>query len=169
MNAIGTKMITSEMVVASTARVISLVASIAARIGSYRFSSIYLTMFSSTTMASSITIPTASVSASSVMLLSVKSIAFNNVKVAIIDVGIAIEAMTTDLTLRIKNKTTSAASRLPNSKCSSRDAIDALMNTDWSLMILIVNPGGNDFSISAIFFFTSPMIFTVLVPDCRRT
>ena len=71
MKAIGMKTATSEMVVASTAMPISSVASTAACIGFIRFSSMNRQMFSSTTMASSITMPTASASASSVIRLSV--------------------------------------------------------------------------------------------------
>jgi hypothetical protein len=82
-------------------------------------------MFSSTTMASSMTMPTARVSASSVMLLSVKSIARINVNEETIDAGIATDAMITARRLRMKNSTTSDASRLPQSRCSSSDAIDA--------------------------------------------
>ena len=82
-------------------------------------------MFSSTTIASSMTMPTASVSASSVMLLSVKSMARISVKVAMIEAGIASDEMITARRLRMKNSTTSDASRLPQSRCSSSEAIDA--------------------------------------------
>src|SRR5881296_1612506 len=85
----GTKMMTSEMVVATTASVISLVASIAAVFGNSYFSSMNRTMFSSTTIASSMTMPTASVKPSNVMLLRVKSIALSSVNVAMTEVGIA--------------------------------------------------------------------------------
>ena len=50
-------------------------------------------MFSSTTMASSMTIPTESVSASSVRLFSVKCIAFIRANVLMIEAGIAIAEM----------------------------------------------------------------------------
>ncbi len=61
----------SDSVVAMTARPISLVASTAAIIGFSFFSSMWRKMFSSTTIASSITMPTASASASSVIVFSV--------------------------------------------------------------------------------------------------
>ena len=59
------------------------------------------------------------------MLLSVKSIARISVNVAMIDAGIASAEMITARMLRMKNITTSDASRLPQSRCSSSDAIDA--------------------------------------------
>ena len=59
------------------------------------------------------------------MLLSVKSIARMSVNVATIDAGIASAAMTTARMLRMKNMTTTAASRLPHSRCSSSDAREA--------------------------------------------
>jgi hypothetical protein len=89
-------------------------------------------MFSSTTMASSITIPTARVSASRVMLLSVKSMTLSRVKVAMIEVGMARDAMMTERTLRMKRNTIREASTLPKKRCSSSDAMEALMKTDWS-------------------------------------
>ena len=73
MNETGTKMTTRLKVVAMTARPISAVAARAASKGRIFFSSMKRKMFSSTTMASSITMPTISTSASMVTLLSVKS------------------------------------------------------------------------------------------------
>ena len=63
---------TSERVVAITASAISAVASEAARRGDASSSSTWRKMFSSTTTASSITIPTASTRPSMVRLFSVK-------------------------------------------------------------------------------------------------
>ena len=126
-------------------------------------------MFSSTTMASSMTMPTASVRASKVMLFSVKSMALSRVKVAMMEVGMASEAITTERTLRMKRNTTSEASRLPKSRCSSSEAMDALMNTDWSRMMRSDTPAGRVFSIWASLALMVSMILTVLVPDWRRT
>ena len=72
MNDTGTKMTTSESVVAMTARPISAVACAGRLDGRIFFSSTKRKMFSSTTMASSMTMPTISTSASIVTLLSVK-------------------------------------------------------------------------------------------------
>ena len=65
-------------------------------------------MFSSTTIASSMTMPVASDSASIVMLFSVKPSAFMNVKVPMIEVGIASAAMNVTRRLRMNRNTTSA-------------------------------------------------------------
>ncbi len=71
------------------------------------------------------TMPTASVMPSSVMLFSVNSITRISVNVAMIEAGIASAEMMTARRLRMKNMTTSAASRLPKSRCSSSEAIEA--------------------------------------------
>ena len=71
MNATGKKITTSDKVVAMTAKAISLVPSSAASRGGRFSSSIWRKMFSSTMMASSITIPVESDNASMVMLLRV--------------------------------------------------------------------------------------------------
>ena len=82
-------------------------------------------MFSRTTIASSMTMPTASVRPSSVMLLSVKSMPRISVNVATIDAGMASAEMITARRLRMKNITTTAARRLPQIRCSSSDEIEA--------------------------------------------
>ena len=59
------------------------------------------------------------------MLFSVKSIARISVNVAMIEAGIASQAMITARRLRMKNITTRPARKLPQSRCSSSEAIDA--------------------------------------------
>ena len=71
------------------------------------------------------TMPTASVMPSSVMLFSVKPITRISVNDAMIDAGIASDAMITARMFRMKNITTIAANRLPKIRCSSSDATDA--------------------------------------------
>ena len=93
MNATGRKITTSDSVVAMTASPISPVALMAASFGDTPFSSMYRKMFSSTTIASSMTMPVASENASIVMLFSVKPSAFITVNVPMIDVGMASAAM----------------------------------------------------------------------------
>ena len=73
MNETGMKMTARLSVVASTGSAISAVAAFAASNGPICFSSTKRKMFSSTTIASSMTMPTISTSASIVTLLSVKS------------------------------------------------------------------------------------------------
>ena len=85
----------------------------------------YRKMFSSTTIASSMTMPTASVMPSSVMLFSVNPIRFISVNAAMIDAGIASAAMMTARRFRMNTITMIAAKRLPNTRCSSSDDTDA--------------------------------------------
>ena len=116
MNETGRKITTSEKVVASTARPMSLVAARAASIGGNFFSSIKRKMFSNTTMASSITTPTISTSANIVTLLSVKLSARIIPKVAITDVGIAMPAISVERHERMNSSTTRHASMLPRTR-----------------------------------------------------
>ena len=89
-------------------------------------------MFSSTTIASSMTMPTASASASIVIVLSVKPMYQIRPNVAMIDVGIAIAAMIVERRLPRNSSTTSAARIEPTIRCSSTLWIDASMNSDVS-------------------------------------
>src|SRR5580700_10775693 len=121
MKAIGRKMMISDSVVAITARPISWVASMAAWTRLRPLSSMKRTMFSRTMIASSMTIPTASVSASRVMLLSEKSMARISVKVAIMELGMATAAIRTARQLRMKSQTIALAKMLPRIRCSIRE------------------------------------------------
>ncbi len=78
-------------------------------------------------MASSMTIPTASVNPSSVIEFSVKSIMRMMVNVVTMEVGIAMELMSTVRQSRMKMKTMTLASRLPISRCSSSAATEFLI------------------------------------------
>jgi hypothetical protein len=89
-------------------------------------------MFSSTTIASSMTMPTASVRASMVIELSVKSSYQIRPKVATIDVGMAIAAISVERQFHRKTSTTSAARTEPTIRCSSTVSIDARMKSDRS-------------------------------------
>src|SRR5881628_2829434 len=109
MNDTGMKITTRHSVVASTGNAISAVASRAAANGDICFSSTNRKMFSSTTIALSMTMPTISTSASMVTLFRVKSSAAIIPKVAITDEGIATAAMTVERQLRMKVNTTSEA------------------------------------------------------------
>ena len=82
-------------------------------------------------IASSITTPTISVNASIVIWLSVYPIPLISAKVAMIDVGIAMAAMMVVRMLARKKKMTSAARKLPATRCSSseRTAASAYTNT----------------------------------------
>ncbi len=113
----GTKMTTRLNVVAITASPISAVARFAASNGCIFFSSTNRKIFSSTTMASSITIPTIRTKASMVTEFNVKFSAHIMPNVAINEVGIATAAMMVERQLRMNNKTTSDARMLPIIKC----------------------------------------------------
>jgi hypothetical protein len=143
MNATGRKMTISETDVATTARVTSCVPLIAAWNGGAPSSSMWRKMFSSTTIASSITMPTASVSASSVMLFRVKPAARISAKLAMIDAGIASDATNTTRRLRMNAMITRLASRLPSSRCSSSEAIEARMNCESSRVTVTFTSGGS--------------------------
>ncbi len=125
MNAIGRKITTSDSVVAMTASATSRVPSIAASKGEQPFSSMYLKMFSSTTIASSMTMPTASVIPRRVMLFSVNPMMRISVNDAMIEAGMATAEMSTARRFRMKNITTIVAKSAPKIRCSSSDAIDA--------------------------------------------
>ena len=92
-------------------------------------------MFSSTTIASSITMPVASDKASIVMLLRVKPAIFMKVKVPMIEVGIASAAMNVTRRFRMNRKTTMLASRPPRIRCSLMSSNDRRMKRDWSVPI----------------------------------
>jgi hypothetical protein len=94
-------------------------------------------MFSRTTIASSMTMPTASVSARSVRTFSVKPIAYMRAYVEMTDVGIAMAAMSVDRMLPRKRKTTRAARKPPRRRCSWTVSTAALMNCDWSRTISV--------------------------------
>ena len=89
MNDTGTKITTRLSVVASTGSAISAVAASAASNGPILFSSTNRKMFSSTTIASSMTMPTISTSASMVTLFSVKPSAAIMPNVEMTDAGMA--------------------------------------------------------------------------------
>ena len=76
-------------------------------------------------MASSMTMPTASVIPSSVMLFSVNPMIRISVNDEMIEAGIASAEMMTARRLRMKNITTIVANRAPKIRCSSSEAIDA--------------------------------------------
>ena len=86
-------------------------------------------MFSSTTIASSMTMPTESVSASIVSMLSVKPMYQISAKVAMIEVGIEMAAMIVERKLPRNSSTTSAARIEPTTGAPGRCAIDASMNS----------------------------------------
>jgi len=118
MNETGTKITTRLRVVASTARPMSAVAARAAAKGSIFFSSTKRKMFSSTTIASSMTMPTMSTRASMVTLFRVKLSAHIMPKAEITEAGMATAAMRVERQLRMKARTTSEARMAPSTRCT---------------------------------------------------
>ena len=118
MNETGMKMITREKVVAMTARPMSAVAARAASNGDIPFSSTKRKMFSRTTIASSMTIPTIRTRASIVTLFSVKSSSHIMPKVEITEDGIATAAISIERQLRMNQRTTREARMLPRTRCT---------------------------------------------------
>ena len=116
MNETGTKITTRLSVVAITAKPISSVAAPAASIGFIFFSSTKRKMFSSTTIASSMTTPTINTRASMVTLLSVKLSAHIIPKVEMTEAGMAIPAIMVERQLRMNASTTRQARMLPNTR-----------------------------------------------------
>ena len=143
MNATGRNTAISDRLVASTARPTSWVPSMAASRGDIFFSSMKRKMFSSTTTASSITMPTASVRASSVMTLSVKSMYFMAAKVAISELGMATAEISVGRKRRRKRQTMKAAKSEPATRCSLTASTAATMNFDWSRTISAFHPFGS--------------------------
>ena len=73
------------------------------------------------------TMPTARVRPSSVIEFSVMSIAFMTVNVVMIEVGMAMELISTVRKSRMNSHTMNDASRLPRTKCSSSAFTEFLM------------------------------------------
>ncbi len=169
MKATGRNTAMSESVVARTARPMSRVASVAATKGFFFFSSMKRTMFSSTTMASSMTMPTASARASKVMMLSVKPIAHINPKVPMMETGIASAAMSVLRALPRKRSTMTAAKTAPRTRCSLTAFTLVLIDADSSRTTLSSEPWGSVFSTSPSRALTASTTATVFSPDCLRT
>ena len=93
--------------------------------------------------------------------------AFSRVKVETMEVGMAMEAMRTERRSRMKSMTTRLARTAPKSRCSSRESMEALMKTDWSLMIRSFMSGGRVFATASRRFLMASITLTVLVPVCR--
>ena len=87
-------------------------------------------MFSSTMMASSMTIPTIRVNASMVIWFRVKPMAFMAAKVETMEVGMATAAMSVVRMLARNRKMMTAAKKLPSIRWCLMLSTAALMKTD---------------------------------------
>ena len=142
MKAIGRKITISERLVASTARAISRVPFRDASMPSMPSSSMCRKMFSWTTTASSITMPMARIRPSIVMLLSVNPMYLMNMKVGMIDVGMASVAISVVRQSRMNRRIVAETSTAARSRWNFTSSIDFLMNRDWSRMISVEMSGG---------------------------
>ena len=118
-NPTGMNTASRDKVVARTASPISFVPAMAAWKGSIPFSSTWRYIFSRTTIASSITMPTIRVSASIVIWLSEKPNAAMAAKAAMMETGIARAAIKVERKFQRKMKTIIAAKIAPRTRCSS--------------------------------------------------
>ncbi len=168
MKATGRNTAMSDSVVARTARPMSRVARAAATKGFFFFSSMKREMFSRTTMASSMTIPTASASASSVMMLRVKSIAHISAKVPMMEMGMASAAMSVLRALPRKRSTTSAASTAPSTRCSFTASTLVRIEPESSRTTRSLEPSGSVFSTAESLARIRSTTATVFCPDCLR-
>src|SRR4029453_14130418 len=125
-------------------------------------------MFSSTTIASSMTMPTIRVSASMVIWLIVKLSADITPKAPMIDAGIATAAISVERKLRRKTRTKTAARMPPGIRCSSIAASEARMNSESSRIRRTSKVGGSSFSTSAMRSRIASASATVFTPLCLR-
>ncbi len=169
MNAIGKNTAIRERVVARTARPTSLVAAIAAGMGFIFLSWMKTTMTSSTTIASSMTMPTARARARSVSVSMVRPSASIAPKVPMTDAGIASAAMTVERTLPRNTSTTSAARSAPTARCSFTASTLLRVASVLSRTTSSVYPDGSCLWTSASRARTASTVATVFSPDCFRT
>ena len=126
-------------------------------------------MFSSTTTASSMTMPVASTRPSMVTLLRVKSSQRITVKVAMIEVGIATAQMSVARRLEMKSITVRLTSTPASTRWNFTSSIERWMKRDWSRMSWVWMSGGSTDWMVARRCLTVLMTSTVLVPVCLRT
>ena len=162
MKPIGRNTATMDSVVASTARPISCVPSMAA---SYERLPIWAwrTMFSRTTMASSISRPTHSDSAISVIMLTVKPSTCMKKKVPMMEIG-SVSPVITVLRQELRNRNTiSTVSTAPSSSVWRTFCTATRIGRDWSTTGSSRMPGGSSDCISATARYspsTTPMVFS---------
>ena len=141
MNATGTNTTTIENVVAATARPISLVPSCAAVTWSLPISTCR-TMFSRTTIASSIRMPMASDRPSSDIVFSVKPNSSTAMNDAMTEIGSAMPVMTVDRHELRNRNTTSTVSTAPSTSAYSTSPTDCATRTPASRTMRSDVPGG---------------------------
>ena len=167
-NATGTNTASSESVVAMTANPISLVPLIAASKGLSFLSWICLKMFSTTMIASSMTIPTAKARATRLIEFNVTLATHMTPKLAIMEVGMASAEIKVARPFPKKNSTIKAAKMEPKTKCSFTAPVLVRMINELSRTISILYPAGSVLRISSRRSFTASTTAMVFSPDCLR-
>jgi len=165
MNATGTKTATMEKVVAMTASPISLVPSRAAAKWSFPRSRCR-TMFSRTTMASSIKSPMARDKAIRVMTLSVIPMKFMTMNEEITEMGSVSPVMTVDRQELRKQNTIRTVRIPPSTRVSWTSRTESRIMIEASRTISMRVPGGSSPWSFPISFPTVSTTSTVLAPDC---
>ncbi len=157
---------TSDTVIEMTVKLISLVPRIAAsKTGSPR--SMWRTMFSSTTMASSTTNPTARVSAISDRLSRLYPSRCMTAKVPMSDIGSASAGITVARTFRRNRKITITTRQSARKSVNFTSSTEAFTVTDRSLSVAMSTEGGICERRSATAALTRSATATVLVPGWR--
>ena len=165
MNATGTKTATMEKVVARTASPISLVPIRAASKWSFPCSRCR-TMFSRTTIASSMSSPMASESAIRVMTFRVIPMKFITMKEEMTEMGRVSPVITVDRQEFRKQKTMKMVRIPPKISVSCTSLTDSWIMMEASRTISMDVPAGSSAWRRAISFFTATTTATVLAPDC---
>ena len=166
--ATGTNIAAITTVVEITAKTTKSAPLLAALKGSSPFS-LCRKMLSRTTIASSITTPTARLKARSVMLLSVNPRKYIKVKVTRNEVGMDRKIMKVLKKLRRKNSTTRPVINIARMMAYWTSPMDATIKSPRSTAISIVMPSGSCFCTSSKTFLTSFDTDTVFAPDCFLT
>ena len=128
--------------------------------------SMWRTMFSSMTMASSTTKPTDRVSASSVMLLTEKSSTYMTAKVPQSEIGTASAGMKVADAERRNRKITRITRPMAISRVSSTSATDCRIDCERSIATWIVTDGGICARSDGSFASTPSTTATVLASGC---
>ncbi len=167
MNATGRKIATTASVAASAAKVIWREPLSAA---STRFSpfSWWRTMFSSTMMASSTTMPMARLRPSSVKVLSVKPKKYRTMKVPMIEVGIARMTFSVAVQLPRNSQHTNAVASADSTSAILNSSTDSSMKLVESKLTSIFMPSGSCLATSAMRALTPCATATVFEPRCLR-
>ena len=168
MKAIGTNTASVANVPASTAKATRLVAVWAASVASPPSSTSFWTA-STTTMASSTNRPIATVSASNVTMLTVKSKAAKATKVATIEVGIASSTMTVARQLRRNRKVTATTSTTAMKRSNSTSPMACSIKRDVSRAMMKLTPSGAVVRMLSISARICSATATVFSPLCLRT